>query len=40
VGRALHLELDGTTALFDPGGSFLALYQPAADGARAVAVFV
>ncbi|MFC4786667.1 tRNA pseudouridine(55) synthase TruB [Nocardioides sp. MAHUQ-72] len=40
VGRALDLELDGLTAVFDPDGEFLALYEPRAGVARAVAVFV
>ncbi len=39
-GRALDARLDGLTALFDPAGEFLALYEPAGDVARAVAVFV
>lgn len=42
-GRALpHLLLDAgsPTALFDPDGSFLALYEAAGAGARPVAVFV
>jgi tRNA pseudouridine55 synthase len=40
VGRALDLELAGLTALFDPSGDFLALYEPRDGRARAVAVFV
>jgi tRNA pseudouridine55 synthase len=40
VGAPLDLTLDGTTAVFDQDGEFLALYEPRADGARAVAVFV
>lgn len=40
VGRALDLALDGLTALFDPDGAFLALYEPRDGRARAVAVFV
>jgi tRNA pseudouridine55 synthase len=40
VGRRLDLPLDGLTAVFDPTGAFLALYRPADDGARPVAVFV
>ncbi|HEY3531112.1 MAG TPA: tRNA pseudouridine(55) synthase TruB [Nocardioides sp.] len=40
VGRRLDLTLDATTALFAPDGEFLALYEPAEIGARAVAVFV
>ena len=39
-GRALDLELAGTTALFDPVGEFLALYGPRDGQARAVAVLV
>ncbi|CAN5475641.1 tRNA pseudouridine(55) synthase TruB [soil metagenome] len=39
-GRALGVTLDGLTALFDPAGEFLALYEPRGDVARAVAVFV
>ena len=39
-GRALDLELAGPTALFDPAGEFLALYEPRDGRARAVAVFV
>jgi tRNA pseudouridine55 synthase len=39
-GRALDLDLVGTTALFDPAGEFLALYEPRDGRARAVAVFV
>jgi tRNA pseudouridine55 synthase len=40
VGRRLEVSLAATTALFAPGGEFLALYEPADGGARAVAVFV
>jgi len=40
VGRALERDLDGLTALFDPSGEFLALYEPRGEVARAVAVFV
>lgn len=40
VGRALDLELDGLTAVFDPAGEFLALYEPRDGQARATAVFV
>jgi tRNA pseudouridine55 synthase len=40
VGRALDLRLDVLTALFAPDGTFLALYEPRADAARPVAVFV
>ncbi|GAA2000748.1 tRNA pseudouridine(55) synthase TruB [Nocardioides kribbensis] len=40
IGRPLGLALDGLTALFDPAGEFLALYEPRDDRARAVAVFV
>ena len=40
VGRPLDLTLGGTTALFAPDGEFLALYEPAGAGSRALAVFV
>jgi len=40
VGRPLELELAGLTAVFAPGGDFLALYEPRGDLARPVAVFV
>jgi tRNA pseudouridine55 synthase len=40
VGRALDLDLPGVTAVFDPAGEFLALYEPRDGQARAVAVFV
>jgi tRNA pseudouridine55 synthase len=40
VGRSLDRELAGLTALFAPGGEFLALYEPRAGCARPVAVFV
>ncbi len=39
-GRALDLDLPGLTALFDPAGELLALYEPRDGRARAVAVFV
>ena len=39
VGRALPVELAGLTAMFAPGGDFLALYEPRGSGARPVAVF-
>lgn len=39
-GRRLDVPLDGLTAVFDPEGDFLALYEPDGPGARAVAVFV
>jgi tRNA pseudouridine55 synthase len=39
-GRSLDLDLPGLTALFDPEGEFLALYEPREGRARAVAVFV
>jgi tRNA pseudouridine55 synthase len=39
-GRTLDLELPGLTAVFDPSGAFLALYEPRGGQARAVAVFV
>jgi tRNA pseudouridine55 synthase len=38
-GRRLDLRPDGLSAVFAPGGEFLALYEPDANGARAVAVF-
>jgi tRNA pseudouridine55 synthase len=40
VGRALDLDLPGLTAVFDPAGDFLALYEPRGAQARPVAVFV
>jgi tRNA pseudouridine55 synthase len=40
VGRRLGVPLDALTAVFAPDGEFLALYEPAGDEARAVAVFV
>ena len=40
VGRRLDLSLTGVTALFGPGGEFLALYERGDRDARAVAVFV
>ena len=40
VGRRLERPLDGLTAVFAPDGAFLALYEPADAGSRAVAVFV
>ncbi len=39
-GRALDRELTGLSALFDPTGEFLALYEPRDGRAKAVAVFV
>ena len=39
-GRAIDAELDALTALFDPTGEFLALYEPKDGRARPVAVFV
>jgi tRNA pseudouridine55 synthase len=39
-GRALDLPLAGLTAVFAPGGEFLALYEPRDEMARAVAVFI
>ena len=39
-GRALDVDLDGLTAVFDPAGEFLALYEPRGGQARARAVFV
>ena len=40
VGRPLELSLAGLTALFDPAGEFLALYEPRDGRSRPVAVFV
>jgi tRNA pseudouridine55 synthase len=40
VGRRLARSVDGLTAVFAPDGAFLALYEPADEGSRAVAVFV
>ena len=40
VGRSLDLALDTLTAVFAPDGEFLALYEPRAGAAKAVAVFV
>ena len=40
VGRPLDVQLAGLTAVFAPGGEFLALYEPRDEAARAVAVFV
>lgn len=39
VGRSLDVGLEGLSALFDPEGEFLALYEPRDGRARAVAVF-
>lgn len=39
-GRAIDAELDALTALLDPAGEFLALYEPKDGRARPVAVFV
>ena len=39
-GRTLDLDLPALTALFDPAGELLALYEPRDGQARAVAVFV
>lgn len=39
-GRAIDAELDALTALLDPTGEFLALYEPKDGRARPVAVFV
>ena len=36
----VRLELDGLTAVFDPDGEFLALYEPRGAVAKPVAVFV
>ncbi|MDO7869239.1 tRNA pseudouridine(55) synthase TruB [Nocardioides jiangxiensis] len=38
-GRRLALALDELTAVFAPDGEFLALYEPAGEAARPVAVF-
>jgi tRNA pseudouridine55 synthase len=38
-GRSLELELTELSAVFAPGGEFLALYEPREGRARAVAVF-
>jgi tRNA pseudouridine55 synthase len=38
-GRRFPLDIDTLTALFAPDGEFLALYEPAGDVARPVAVF-
>jgi tRNA pseudouridine55 synthase len=40
VGRRLDVPLDAPTALFAPGGEFLALYAPRDGVAKALAVFV
>ena len=40
VGRRLARPLDALSAVFAPDGAFLALYEPADDGSRPVAVFV
>lgn len=40
VGRPLARVIEGLTAVFSAEGEFLALYEPTADGARPVAVFV
>ncbi|QIG42433.1 tRNA pseudouridine(55) synthase TruB [Nocardioides anomalus] len=40
VGRSLDLALGGLSAVFAPGGTFLALYEPRDGRARPVAVFV
>ena len=40
VGRRLDVGLTATTAVFDPDGQFLALYEPRDGAAHAVAVFV
>ncbi|MDP9822624.1 tRNA pseudouridine(55) synthase TruB [Nocardioides massiliensis] len=39
-GRAIDAELEALTALLDPAGEFLALYEPKDGRARPVAVFV
>ncbi|MBA3782045.1 tRNA pseudouridine(55) synthase TruB [Nocardioides sp. InS609-2] len=40
VGRSLDRKLPDLCAVFAPDGEFLALYEPAGDRAKAVAVFV
>lgn len=40
VGRPLDLAVEGITAVFDPAGEFLALYEPRNGAAKPVAVFV
>jgi tRNA pseudouridine55 synthase len=40
VGRRLPLRLEGLTAVFAPGGEFLALYSPEGEQAKPLAVFV
>ncbi|GAA2147918.1 tRNA pseudouridine(55) synthase TruB [Nocardioides koreensis] len=40
VGRPLDVAVDGVTAVFDPAGEFLALYEPRNGAAKPVAVFV
>ncbi|WP_127480346.1 tRNA pseudouridine(55) synthase TruB [Nocardioides pantholopis] len=40
VGRPLDVALPGLTAVFDPDGAFLALYEPREGRSRPVAVFV
>jgi tRNA pseudouridine55 synthase len=40
VGRALDVPVEELTAVFDPAGEFLALYEPRDGRARARAVFV
>ena len=40
VGRGLPVQLTGITAMFDPAGELLALYEPREGGARPVAVLV
>ena len=40
VGRPLDHAVDGVTAVFDPAGEFLALYEPRNGAAKPVAVFV
>ncbi len=39
-GRVLQRPLPGLSAVFDPDGEFLALYEPRGGESRAVAVFV
>jgi tRNA pseudouridine55 synthase len=39
-GRSIDAQLEGLTAVLDPAGEFLALYEPQDGRARPVAVFV
>ena len=40
VGRRIDLQIDSLTAVFAPGGEFLAVYEPVGTSAKPVAVFV